>query len=394
MSEENPLEGAGREMVPEEMLEEVPAAKEPTPAAEKEALPSALTPEEVVAHVGGVEGEAFPEGPPPAEEDKGMGAMEPLLPPEVLGETAGPQAEVPLPPPEAMRGAPVFTSAALEAPGPVGPSQPPPLGEPVPPSPEMVKQLVPLQRVQELWDRVDNLHQSVKKEISSLPLARRLLDDLQAARNYLMAGLEYYEEAERLLNEVDYRVALARRVREWSYTIGVRLLFYELAWVVVLAVGMFFLPWVIYRVGPSLGYSPNAMAGPQSVLWLVVALKSVIWGGLGGVTGALYALWRHVAREQDFDKQYTMWYITNPIMGLALGAFVYLVIQAGLFSLTASAQQNITSAAMVFVLAWVTGFQQNVAYDMVRRILQLFRIEEKPPAVETSGSPATPSRLR
>ncbi len=257
----------------------------------------------------------------------------------------------------------------------------------------MVKQLVPLQTVRELWDRVDDLHESVKKEISSLPLARQLLDQLQAARNYLMAGPEYYEEAERLLNEVDYRVALAQRVQEWSYTLGVRLLLYELAWVVLLAAGMFILPWLVSRVGPSLGYVPGPSNGAQSTDWLVVALKSVIWGGLGGVTGALYALWRHVAREQDFDKQYTMWYITNPIMGLALGAFVYLVIQAGLFSLTAGAQQNISSAAMVFVLAWITGFQQNVAYDMVRRILQLFRIEEKKTAQEAQG-PMTPSRLR
>ena len=40
----------------------------------------------------------------------------------------------------------------------------------------------------------------------------------------------------------------------------------------------------------------------------------MIWGGLRGEVGALHALWRHVARDEGFDKQFTLWYITSPIL--------------------------------------------------------------------------------
>ncbi len=133
MFEENPLEGVGREMVPEDMLEAAEAS-EAAPEAEGETLPTSLSPEEVLAHVGGPEEEteALPEAAP---EDKGMGAVEPVLPEETLEEGAAPQAEVPVPPPEAMQGAPVFTAAAFEAPGTMTPSAPPHMGEALPPSP-------------------------------------------------------------------------------------------------------------------------------------------------------------------------------------------------------------------------------------------------------------------
>ncbi len=374
MFDENPLEGVGREMIPDETLPEETA---PASASAAE-LPTALTPEEVAAKV---------EPPTPSEpfaasdgEDKGLGAVEPILDAEELGAPAAPQTEVSVPPPEAMRGAPLFTAASLEAPGPTGPSSPPPFGKPLPPSEEMIRELVPPQSLHQLWQRAETLHEQVKAEVTSLPLARQLLDELQAARNYLMAGPEYYEEAERLLNEVDYRVAMARRVRQWSYTIGLKLFYYEVIWAVLLGLAMLAVPSVVKSLGEYFVYP---LGTDQDLSWLVVALRSLVWGGLGGVTGALYALWRHIARDQDFDKQYTMWYLTNPIMGLALGAFVYLVMQAGLLSLTAGEAQSITSAAMVFVMAWIAGFQQNVAYDIVRRILRVFRIAES----ETSSTP-------
>ncbi len=375
MFDEHPLESVEHEALSEETL----TAGEGTESSAE--LPTELTPEEVAARVD----PQIPHEPFAASdgEDKGLGAVEPILDTEEVGAPSTPQAEVSVPPPEAMRGAPTFTSASLEAPGPVSPSTPPSLGEPLPPSEEMLRELVSPQSLHQLWQQAAMLHEQVKSEISSLSLARQLLDELQAARNYLMAGPEYYEEAERLLNEVDYRVALARRVRKWSYTTGLKLFYYEVTWALILGVAMFAVPSLIDALGQYFVYPLGA---EQDLSWLVVALRSLVWGGLGGVTGALYALWRHIARDQDFDKQYTMWYLTNPIMGLALGAFVYLVMQAGLLSMTAGEARSITSAAMVFVMAWIAGFQQNVAYDIVRRILQVFRIAEPQPS-----NPSTPT---
>ena len=76
---------------------------------------------------------------------------------------------------------------------------------------------------------------------------------------------------------------------------------------------------------------------------------------MGGVVGAFFALWKHVAVDQDFDSQYAMGYLTNPIMGVALSGFVFLVFQAGVLSLTTggSGGEAIQFALVVYVLAWV-----------------------------------------
>jgi hypothetical protein len=113
------------------------------------------------------------------------------------------------------------------------------------------------------------------------------------------------------------------------------------------------------------------------------------------VVGAIFALWKHVAVDQDFDSQYSMWYITNPVLGIALGGFVFLVIQAGFLSLTASTTGGnaIQSALVIYVLAWVCGFKQNVVYEIVRRILDVFKVdssskantEEKTGAGDSAG---------
>ncbi len=224
--------------------------------------------------------------------------------------------------------------------------------------------------LQTLWRWANVLTKRVNREVNRTTLARQLLNQILDARNLLRRGPDYYEEAERLLNEVAYRLELQRRVHTWARQYGWKLFAYELAWVIALVSAMFLAPAVLLRWAPVLGYNPDPQAGVDSVQWLILGIKSALWGGLGGATGALYALWRHIARDQDFDPLYSIWYYASPLMGTMLGAFAYLAIQAGLFSLTAGVDSRINSAAVVFLLAWMSGFQQNVVYNIVRRILK------------------------
>jgi len=233
----------------------------------------------------------------------------------------------------------------------------------------------PLMR--ELWRRADDLQKRINREVNYTRLAKTLLDQILEARNALRRGPDQYEEAERLLNEVAYRLDLQQRVRTWSRQIGYKLFFYEMAWAGALVALMLVAPIGLRRWAVEMGYSLDPEMGPDSVQWLILGLKSALWGGLGGVAGALYALWRHIAQKQDFDPQHTIWYLTSPPMGTVLGAFAFLAVQTGLFSLTGGADSRIHSAAMVFLLAWVSGFQQNVVYNIVRRILQTFRLDDQ-----------------
>lgn len=225
----------------------------------------------------------------------------------------------------------------------------------------IVDTVVDIDRLRKLWARVDDAQREITQNINQITLANYLLDLLQKSRNAIMAGLDQYEEAERYLGEVEHRLGLQKRVMEWSKTIGRNLVVYEVFWLIVFGVMLYIID--RYQVGFS-----------RDIYYF---FNSLVWGGLGGVVGALYALWKHIADKQDFDKQYSVWYITNPILGISLGGFVFLVIRAGFFSLTAgtAGDETIQSAAVIYVLAWISGFKQNVVYEIVRRILDVFRVE-------------------
>lgn len=274
--------------------------------------------------------------------DRPMAASEPIIQEENERQADDVVQEVPLPPPANL----TLDGAAL------------------------IGLYVTPQRVSQLHNRIDAAIEQVKKLVNSLSLAASLLDQLETARQLLFSALDNYDESERLVVEVEHRIEFIRRVRLASRTVGTWLLLYEL-FVFLLLAGVF----IYINLEPVAGVLREA--SPLSPVDLVQFFNTLIWGGLGGIVGAFYALWKHIASEQDFDPQYYLWYLTNPILGIALGAFVFLVFQAGFFSLTAGSEEGIAirSALVIYVFAWVSGFKQNVVYDIVRRILDVFRVE-------------------
>lgn len=340
------------------------------PFAYDELDPRDLTPEDLARLY--AEEEAAPAeeeprfiGPP---EDHGLGAVGPPLPEDLDPAAAETEPEVEAEV-EAEPARPVRFSTAMPLPSPVADLEPEPESPDLAADEALVGMLVPDARVRSLWERADVLRSRVYEEVENLQLATRLLDKIERARNMLMAGRENFEEAERMLAEVEYRIHHARRVREWSRTLGVRLLFYEVAWALLIVAGMVFLPVLVPRMFPA--------ASADSLQDIHVALITMLWGGLGGVVGALVALRTHVARDQDFDRQWSIWYLTNPLMGIVLGAFIFLIVRAGLFALLPSSGGEIQSTWLVYALGWLAGFQQNVAYDLVERVVRIFEVEDR-----------------
>ncbi len=286
--------------------------------------------------------------------------------------------DVPTPPPDdrpAGAAEPILTDAATEEwPGEPTAEVPLPTHVDLPGETDMVNLLVKREALVQLWKRGEAAQKEINSTINNIKTATALLELVRQARNEIMAGKDHFEEADRLLSEAEFRIDFYRRMVKSARRIGGWLLAYEVLWLIGLGVCVALLN--LTQAKPSL----------QTVFTTVDVsqfLNSLVWGGLGGVVGALYALWKHVADDQDFDSQYAMWYITNPVLGVALGAFVFLIIQAGFFSLTAGANagQTIQSAAVIYVLAWICGFKQNVVYEIVRRILDVFRVN-----VQTDGT--------
>lgn len=292
-------------------------------------------------------------------DDAGMQAFEPVTTNEEFESQPASQAEIAMPPQEAMRGAPIFSPAAFEEPSPdAGLSHPdaPTRPEKVPASPEMISLFITDERMNGLWDHIDHVEKEVPVKIPNLYLARELLNDIESARNALLSGRENYEEAKRFVDEAAYRLAFVDRLQYWSSTWGNILFVYETLW------GLLFV-WGMLRLGES-AFEPG-------VAIFVYILSSIIWGGIGGITGALLSLIKHITKYQDFDIQYRMWYLGSPVIGAVVGLFIYGVIQVGLFSMT---DGNIVSPFIVYILAWLGGYQQNVLTDIVKRLLKTFEI--------------------
>ncbi len=296
----------------------------------------------------------------PAEEnaprDSGMGAGFPYLE-DLSNEPGLPVSEVPIPPQESMKGAPLFSAAAYFAPGPVEgmPGSVAPVQEAEQEyQQEMIDFFITDERLNTLWERANQAKEGVEARVQSLQIARTLLDLIKNARNELIAGRNRYEEAERLINEVEYRVEQNERMRYWSYRLGPFLFIYEIAWMVVLG-------WIFFaRIGGAAFISGTD--------YLVYMGTSIICGGLGGVVGALFALIKHISQDQDFDRQHTMWYINSPVMGLIMGFVMALIVR-----LLTIVETSPTMATPIFlyVFSWLVGYQHNVFTDYIKKVIKV-----------------------
>jgi len=119
-----------------------------------------------------------------------------------------------------------------------------------------------------------------------------------------------------------------------------------------------------------------------------VCLACALWAGLGGVVDAFIAIVEHHAK-QDFDLHYRTWYFVHPIQGAALGAVIYLLIQAGLLAVSgaslqegntanatgvisqAAATRGVGATALPIAVAFLVGFRQDKARKFLTRIVSV-----------------------
>lgn len=228
-------------------------------------------------------------------------------------------------------------------------------------------------RVNWLFEKAHQLEGRIKKEIENPHLSKLLFEQIGLVRNHSIDTRDQFEEAERVLNEVENRINLAKQVKAWSASIRTRLMLYETAFLVVLGVGLVFLPeWIETLAGRLLdGQDPSIIKS------LEVIARSMFYGGLGGLLGALIGLRTHGRLEEDVDRSWAIWYVATPFMGLVLGAFLFLATRAGLLLLIPSSSGQITAAWILYAVSFLLGFQQNIAYDLIERILRIFEFGKR-----------------
>jgi hypothetical protein len=144
-------------------------------------------------------------------------------------------------------------------------------------------------------------------------------------------------------------------------------------------------------------------AGGDAFLVPQIFLRSLFFGGIGGVAAVFYHLFKYM-QGRSFDSQYVLSYAAKPFMGMILGSMVYLTIfvvmrvlglaPGGLQQEGAQTVTDVMYTAILFFVALASGFKENLAFDLLSRVVKsvLGADEEKEetlplsPEAKTTGS--------
>jgi hypothetical protein len=225
------------------------------------------------------------------------------------------------------------------------------------------------------WQRkfhaqIDQLYKEISEQFTTPPdVAEKLLAMLREARQMMIDTPEEFGNAEYRVMQVAIAVERRRQSRQQGRTLGPWLLFYLAFWLVAFAAGL------IYANQATAYVRLLGQFSESQVSNLTPALMTMLWGGIGGAVAGLYALWYHIADRQDFNRTYSMWYYIQPLMGLVLGAIMFLILAGGflIVQVDITGPNASTGAQLIpYLVAVLAGFKQDFVYDQLERLVAVF----------------------
>ncbi len=238
-------------------------------------------------------------------------------------------------------------------------------------------------RIDALHREIDRLYRDIPDRISNRPdLSGQAMGLLRRARTTLFENPEDFVEAEYLVKQATLIYNRIENSEKWGDKYGWRVFYYE---IIVLTIFMIsFLLLLAFSVPFSDFLKGLVGVGAEEeisgVFTAVGFWATFVWGGIGGVVGALYILWTHISERQDFERQHVMWYIVQPVLGLILGGVTFLIIYTGLLSLQAS--QPVTAALaneiQLFpcLVAFIAGFRPQFIFGLLTKIIKIINPTE------------------
>ncbi len=221
-----------------------------------------------------------------------------------------------------------------------------------------------------LHTQIADLYGKVTGDFINPPAnAEKALGMLREARQLLVEQPEEYASAEYRTAQVRAMLERAIGSRTSSRQLGPRIFAYEFVWLIAFVAGLIFAGYLAGWIGMV------GNLGAATMNTVFPAWNAMMWGGVGGVVGSLYHLWWHVAEKQDFDGQYMIWYLVQPVMGLILGGILYLVLASGFLVLQVNLSDDMASAGarlLPYLTAVLAGFRQNFVYEQFDRMIALF----------------------
>lgn len=251
------------------------------------------------------------------------------------------------------------------------------------PDVELERFLIMQRRIDALWDEINEAYSIVINDVRGhYRTTETAIADLKRARELLLAGEEHFDSAEVLVKRVKARMRLEEKVRQWSRTRGTWIAVYLILWLLTLTAATL----LTARV-----FDLALLFVPE---WLAATFLPALYGGLGGVVGALWVLIKHMVKVRDFDPIHTPWYVLNPFMGMVLGAITYFLLRATTFILGTSPAQFGDPGEQfgLYFLSVVVGFNQNVLWALIDRVIKAIIPPESPPAATEVAVVAEPSQ--
>jgi cation transporter-like permease len=227
-------------------------------------------------------------------------------------------------------------------------------------------------KARELEDEIDQLYNQVNRlQQSRRELTGHALSVLRESRAILHTQPERYGRAEYNVRQVRIILDRARDGRRRSLRYGVLLLVYLALWLTVCASAITSL--FLYGrdvqiiLEAALGGDSRLAANTVSVLW------AVLGGAAGGVLGAIASLATHLRQGQEFDRQYVLRYTIQPIMGVVLALFIYLLCSFFANALEADLTAGQVSSLLPAAIAFPAGLWQEMVYALLYRLSGVFR---------------------
>ena len=245
-----------------------------------------------------------------------------------------------------------------------------------PANPDLLKLFISDDHLIALWNEIGRVELEVVELRQASPkLVRVMFDRLTMARNYLLSDRDEYEDVLQQVNIVKNNILRVRHSNRAQQPWTIQLFLYGL---VILLVWLFLQG---PRLTALLGNPAQVVGIATPVLW-----NSVLWGGIGGLSAALYALVKHV---EDYDPQHARWYYLSPLIGLFFGPLVALLADVGLPAFVqlvgdSSGVMEVRPAVM-YLLAWTVAFKQNLLIQLINAVLA--RIV---PGLKPEGDPPEP----
>jgi len=251
-------------------------------------------------------------------------------------------------------------------------------------------------RIADLNKEIDRLYRDIPDRISNRPdLSGQAMGLLRRARTTLFESPQDFVEAEYLVKQATLIYNRIENSEKWGDKYGWRVFYYEIIALIIFLISFLLLlafgdPFSNYLVGLIKGQATLTQLAQDPTQWGKLGIPGVltavgfwatlVWGGIGGVVGALYILWTHISERQDFERQHVMWYVVQPILGLILGGVTFLIIYTGL--LTFQASEPVTTALAKEIqlfpclVAFIAGFRPQFIFGLLTKIIKIINPTE------------------